>query len=190
MKTWQHVLLGFLLGIVSVGVILLTVTPPRGLSVELLPAPTPQPATIYITGCVEKPGLYQLSPDSRVVDALELAGGDCQSSNLAGINLAAKLSDGMQIDVPFEGNQSSTHPVINEKSSDNENLQIQEASININTASWEIIETLPGIGPEKAKQIVEYRQEVGFFLTIDDLLKVPGIGATILSQIEPYITLK
>ncbi len=189
MKTWQHILLGFLLGVISVGVIALAVHPPRGMPIQLLPAPTQQPITVYVTGCINSPGLYQLSTGSRVVDAMETAGGNCPSANLEGINLAAKLADGMQVDIPFEGNQSSTHPVIEENNPIDGNLPIREESININTASWEVIETLPGIGPEKAKQIVQYRQEIGTFLSLDDLLKVPGIGTIIFNQIKPFLTL-
>jgi competence protein ComEA len=190
MKTWQHILLGFLFGIICAGVITLGVVPPRGVPIQLLPAPTPQPITVYVTGCIKSPGLYQLSNGSRVVNAMEIAGGNCQSANLEGINLAAKLSDGMQVDIPFEGNQSSTHPIVDENNLTENDTNMKEASININTASWEVIETLPGIGPEKAKQIVKYRQETGSFLTLEDLLNVPGIGTTIFNQIKPFLTLE
>ena len=190
MKTWQHILFGFLLGIITVGVIALAVVPPCGLPIELLPAPTQQPITVYVTGCINSPGLYQLSNGSRVINAMEIAEGHCPSANLEGINLAARLADGMQVDIPYEGNQSTTHPVVNKDNTSKQNIQIQEASININTASWEVIETLPGIGPEKAKQIVQYRQEIGHFLTLEDLLNVPGIGTTIFNQIKPFLTLE
>jgi competence protein ComEA len=96
----------------------------------------------------------------------------------------------MQVDIPYEGNQSTTHPVVNKNNPSEQDNRIQEGAININTASWEVIETLPGIGPEKAKQIVQYRQEIGHFLTLDDLLNVPGIGTTILNQIKPFLTLE
>ena len=190
MKTWQQILLGFFLGIISVGVIALAVVPPRGQPIQLLPAPTQQPITVYVTGCVNSPGLYQLSNGSRVINAMEIADGNCPSANLEGINLAARLVDGMQVDIPFEGNQSTTHPVVNKNNPSEKDNRIQEGSININTASWEVIETLPGIGPEKAKQIVQYRQEIGQFLTLEDLLNVPGIGTTIFNQIKPFLTLE
>ncbi len=121
---------------------------------------------------------------------MEIADGNCPSANLEGINLAARLVDGMQVDIPYEGNQSTTHPVVNQNNPSEQDNRIQEGAININTASWEVIETLPGIGPEKAKQIVQYRQEIGHFLTLDDLLNVPGIGTTILNQIKPFLTLE
>ncbi len=190
MKTWQHILLGFLLGIISVGLIALAVVPPRGLPIQLMPAPTQQPITVYVTGCVNSPGLFQLANGSRVVDAMKMADGNCPTANLAGINLAARLVDGMQVDIPFEGNQSTTHPVVNQNNPSEQGNQIQEASININTASWEVLETLPGIGPDRAKQIVQYRQKIGRFLTLEDLLNVPGIGTTIFNQIKPFLTLE
>ena len=130
---------------------------------------------VYVVGEVISPGVYFLSQDSRVQNAIEAAGGFTASADIVSINLAMKLTDGMKIYVP---------PVSYGSRIASENGQ---ALINVNMASIAELESIPGIGPVLAKRIYEYRQKNGPFSSYEDLLKVSGIGAKTLEKIKPYI---
>jgi competence protein ComEA len=134
-----------------------------------------------VTGAVEHPGVIQIAPGSIVEDALAMVGGTTENADLSRLNLARELSDGQQVFVPAidagsspPGTQS-THALILEK-------------ININRADEVELEKLPGIGPSLAANIVEYRQEHGWFQELDELLDVSGIGPAKLDQIDDLIT--
>ncbi len=185
MKTWQQVLLGFLLGMLAAGIIWLTAASPRGTPIELAPPPTPAPLIVHISGAVKKPGVYSLPRESRVQDAVALAGGLLEQADAEIINLAARLSDGDKIHIPAQGEDltrfMAANPALNSAESGT------SAPINLNTATLNQLDALPGIGPAKAADILAYRQQNGPFQSIEDLLKVPGIGATILEGIRDQI---
>ena len=118
------------------------------------------------------PGMYTLPPGSRVGDAVKAAGGFAPGAEQARINLAAPVSDGDQVDVP--GIVSSSH--------------VNAGRVNINSAAIDELETLPGIGPTTAQNIIDYRLQNGSFLSIQDILKVSGIGPATFDRIKDYIT--
>jgi len=130
---------------------------------------------VYVVGEVASPGVYFLSQDSRIQNAIEAAGGFTASADIVSINLAMKLADGMKIYVPSinYGNRIVS-----------ENGQVL---ISVNMASIAELESIPGIGPVLAKRIYEYRQKNGPFSSYEDLLKVSGIGDKTLEKIKPYI---
>lgn len=134
---------------------------------------------IDISGAVVNPGVYELLLEAGVQDALQQAGGLLSDANSIAVNMAARLMDGQKIIIPVEWEQ------IPETRSDSPAVQSDSAAvtndqpININTATEEELESLPDIGPSKAKAIMEFREENGAFSTIEDILEVPGIGEKI-----------
>lgn len=181
MKSWQLVAFGLMLGLLSAALILLVITHQDGEPIAILPAPTPSPLVVHISGEVQNPGLYTLPAKARVAEAVEAAGGLLESADTSAINLAARVSDGDKVWIPAVGSQTTDIQTLPARSAG--------VALNINTASARELETLPGIGEVKAEQIVAYRSEHGLFLSLDDLLNVPGIGTELLEQIRSYITL-
>ena len=171
-KVFLYIAFGVLLGFLASGVIWLAASPPRGEPLNLLPTPTRGMVTVYISGAVMSPGVYSLPEGSRVEDAILAAGGFASGAEEDSINLALKLEDGQQIDVP--GIVLTSHVTI--------------GRININTASAAELDTLPSIGSTTAQAIVDYRLEHGDFVTIQDIQHVPGIGPATFEKIKDYIT--
>ena len=175
------------LGLLGTGLIWLASSPPRGNPIQLIPPPTAAPLQVHVTGEVNQPGIYELPVDSRVYDAVQAAGGFTTDANIDAINLAAPLEDGQQVRVPSK--LSDQDADLNQ--GENEGFRSPppiNALININTASQEILETLPEIGPVTAENIITYRQNEGAFTQIEEIQKVPGIGPINYEGIKDYIT--
>lgn len=134
---------------------------------------------VYVCGAVEKPDVYELQAGARVFEAIGAAGGACEEADLDCLNLADSLADGEKIYVPLEGEAAETTESTDDKSSD--------GRVNINTATMEQLQTLPGIGEAKARAIIEYREENGSFSSIEDLRQVPGIKDGIYGQVQALI---
>lgn len=153
------------------------------------PAPSPTPATIIVdvAGWVRRPGVYDFRQGDRVIDAIRMAGGGRPGADLTSINLAALLTDGQQIVVPRKGKlavggQGAGGGPGAPGSSGAEPL------INVNTATLDQLESLPGIGPALGQRIIDYRQQHGPFRSVDDLLNVSGIGEKRLADLRPKVT--
>jgi competence protein ComEA len=172
------IVIGILLG---AGIIFLVTRPPRGSPITLLPPPTPAPVTVYVTGSINQPGLYSFPPGSRVNDAIQAAGGFTSDANTSALNLAGVLSDGQKIDVPGLGTPFA--PVGGDDPG-----TAAGAVVNINTATLEQLDSLPGIGPTYAQDIIDYRNANGLFTKIEDLMNVPGIGEGKFEAIKDLIT--
>lgn len=172
MKPILHITYGILIGLFAAGIIWLQISRPRGEQIVLLPTPTPGMITVYVSGAVASPGVYELPQNSRENDAIQVAGGFLPGAETSNINLATVLSDGQQVDV--SGKVDTSH--------------INFGRININTASADELDTLSGIGPTTAQSIVDYREEHGDFQAIQEILNVPGVGPATYSLIENYIT--
>jgi competence protein ComEA len=179
MKTWQVLILGILIGLLAAAGILIVASEPRGEPIQLLPAVTPTEIVIYISGGVAHPGVYHLSPGSRIEQAVTAAGGLATGADTGRADLARLLTDGDQVYIPKLGE------VIESSLAPGNGLDI--TSIDINSATVEELDNLPGIGTVKAQSIVTYRETHGDFTSLDDLLNVPGIGAALLEQIKPYL---
>jgi len=159
---------------------------------------------VHVSGAVNKEGLVELKTNSRISDAIEKAGGIREDANTDSINLAYKLEDGMKIHIPTKqevekqtNNEDSTQSHIttssgvstNQEQSQNQQTT-QNTKVNINTASQEQLETLPGVGPATATKILTYRKENGKFKKIEDIKQVTGIGEAKFEKMKEYITVK
>lgn len=188
MKNILHVVIGLLLGLLLAGGIWLAARPPQGQSVELRPAPTPEPIQVHVAGAVVRPGVYDLPEEGRVQDAVEAAGGFVVEADQNAINLAARLEDGERLDIPFVAgyvpDEESGFVVISEGTPS----PLVEELVNINTASVEELEQLPGIGPTLAQNIIAYREEYGSYYTIEDIVYVSGISEATYNKIKDLIT--
>lgn len=183
MKKFKEVILGGLIVIFAAGLIHWLARPERGIPLEVLPPPTPGPMIVYIIGEVKNPGIYPLPFNSRTNDAVIAAGGLTENANTIAINLAEKIRDGQKIIIPKKG----TALVGGELPSVDAHNMEENSPLNLNTASQSDLEKLPGIGPEKARQILSYREENGAFTRIEEILKVSGIGDQIFDQIKHLI---
>jgi competence protein ComEA len=158
---------------------------PEPVSVQLTPAPSPEESTgtvyVHVGGAVERSGLYELPPGSRVNDALEAAGGATANADIDAVNLAAPVSDGDKVLIPERG---ETQGPPDQGGSGGSGQQL----ININTASASDLEALPGIGPALAQRIVAFREERGGFRTIEELLEVSGIGPRTFENLRDLVT--
>lgn len=135
---------------------------------------------VDVKGAIKKPGIYDVSPDARVHDVIELAGGFTKQADQTMVNLAQKVQDEMVITIPQTGDDA-------DGLSETTGTVGQESKLKINQATQTEIETLPGIGPSKAQAIIDYREENGPFQTIDDLLQVSGIGEKTLENFQDAI---
>lgn len=178
MKLWQQTLFGIFIGLIIGGVILLVVSPPGKSEMILLPTREADVVTVYISGEVKNPGIYSFPSGSRVNDAILKAGGFASQANSEAVNLAMKLEDEDRITIPEKDSKGSPSSEPNQK-----------GLININTASADVLDQLPGVGQVKAETIVEFRTKNGPFLSIDDIKNVPGIGPEIFNQIKNQITI-
>jgi competence protein ComEA len=137
--------------------------------------------TIDVQGAVNHPGVYKLTIGSRVVDAIKAAGGVTKAGDPSDLNQARIIADGEQIYVYAKSSSSHTN------STTQSTVKVKPKSsafVLVNRASAKEFEALDGIGPVLASRIVSYRKANGPFATIEDLLKVPGIGAGTLSKFK------
>ena len=186
MKNWWVLVIGVVFGLLGAAVIWVVSSPPRDQAIMLLPPSTPAPLVVHVTGAVAQPGVYQLPASSRVQDAIQAAGGLLPEADAPALNLAAFLQDGEQISVLAV---QPTLPAL-EPPARSAPLPTAQAGklININTATQAELESLPGIGPALAQQIIAYRKAHGPFATIEDIIDVPGIGPKTFEKIKDLIT--
>jgi len=187
MKNIINIVIGILIGLVIGGLLYLTVRAPQGQPVQLLPSPTPEPIVVYVTGAVNRPGVYRLPLESRVVEAVQLAGGFLSSANISQVNLADKVEDGQQIVIPGGLDVPTPQLTIGGNGLLVTPTPPAGQLLNLNTATAEQLDQLPGIGPSTASEIIKYRTENGNFKVIEDLLKIPGIGPSTLDQIRGLV---
>ena len=143
-------------------------------------------ATIFVEvkGAVKYPGVFELPPDARVKNVLEMAQLKTEADLLT-VNQSMKLTDEMVIYVPVEGEAESVDPAAVQGPGSEE----EAAKVNINTATVEELVTLNGIGEKKAQLFIDYREEQGLFMKLEDIKNIPGIGDKTFESLEPYITI-
>jgi competence protein ComEA len=132
-------------------------------------------AVVHVAGAVEHPGVYRLAAGSRVTDAVERAGGPTAHADPNAINLAAPLADGQQVVVPDEATAGSTASTASSAAT--------EGPISLGTATVEDLDTIEGIGPVTAQDIIEFRDQHGV-ASIDDLDQISGIGPATMEALS------
>jgi competence protein ComEA len=142
------------------------------------PPPQSKSLVVHVVGAVRRPGLYHFVDGSRVADAVRRAGGATRRADLAQINLAAPMADGLQVVVPRRGSGTAVSPVGGEAAT---------GPVHLNTATLEQLDALPGVGPVTAQKILDYRTENGGFASVDDLDAVSGIGPARLETLRELV---
>jgi len=152
--------------------------------------------TVHIAGEVKNPGVYRLPEGSRTVDAILAAGGESSSSNLNEVNLARIIADGEQIFIP-DLSAFSADPLLSDQDqvgggTSRETISPAEgvSRIDINSADIEQLTALPGIGEVRASDIISYREEIGSFSSVKELIDVPGIGEVTYDNLRELITVQ
>ena len=177
-----------------------------GIVAPLSTLPTPLTVRIHVAGAVVHPGVYTVSSSSRVVDAVEAAGGATSRADLERINLAQTIVDTEQVFVPFRSSRITKVTVAPRLRPSRTTVPVSLPTIpgalpiigapgttatpliNLNSATSDQLDTLPGVGPSTAKAIISYRNRKGPFGKVEDLLNVPGIGPSKVAAIRDQVT--
>ena len=169
----------------------LPTTPAQGARADDTPtAPDVQDIAVYITGEVVKPGVYTVPEGRRLDDVLNLAGGATEKADLNRVNLAAYVADAVHYRIPAKG--ATDDGAVSDADGSGASATPPAAAcvvpLDINVASAECLETLPGIGEVRARSIVDHREQAGPFVTTDGITAVSGIGDGIYGRVAEMIT--
>jgi competence protein ComEA len=189
--------------LLAVGLVILLLRPPGGSAAEVTlpragtaadPATTttsaPAAVVAHAAGAVQAPGVYRLEPGARAADLVAAAGGAGADADLQRLNLAAPVADGERVYVPRVG-EVAPAPVAGPSGGATGGAgegQGVGGPVDLNTATAEELEALPGVGPAIAAAILDERERRGRFATVDDLLDVRGIGEARLEQLRDLVT--
>jgi competence protein ComEA len=159
------------------------------------PHPTPAPVRIYVTGAVVNPDVYFLPQGSIVKDAILAAGGCTADADLERINQALELQDQQQIRVPRLGEDNPPPPVqggadTTTVEGGSRSITVEGSRINLNTATLEELDALPGIGPAIGQRIIDYRDKIGGFKSVEEITQVSGIGEATLAKFRDRVTVE
>ncbi|MGZ8691509.1 MAG: helix-hairpin-helix domain-containing protein [Gaiellaceae bacterium] len=154
------------------------VPPPVRVSAPASHAPAPR-LFVNVVGAVRRPGLYRLKDGSRVADAVTRAGGPTPKAQIELVNLAARIADGEQIVVPRRGFANPSAAA--------SGGAVAAGPVHLNSATFEQLDTLPGVGPVTAQKILDYRQQHGAFGSVDELDAIAGIGPARLEQLRGLV---
>ncbi|MCL2051296.1 MAG: helix-hairpin-helix domain-containing protein [Lachnospiraceae bacterium] len=176
-----------------------------GLAEPALAIPEAEPdlsCFVHICGAVVNPGVYEIASGSRIFEVLSLAGGFTDDAAADAVNLAMEAIDGSKIQIPTKEEMAEKMAAFEADFHDLQaNFWISEKDgyleagaspsltdlVNINTAPYDILMTLPGIGKAKAESIISYREEKGKFAVIEDIMKITGIKDAVFSRIKDKI---
>jgi competence protein ComEA len=134
---------------------------------------------VHVAGAVREPGVYRLPAGSRVADAVERAGGANGAAAVEGINLAARLADGQQIIVPARAESP-----VGVASGSGSGTSAADGPISLGTATVEQLDTIEGIGPVTAQEIIDFRDEHGGLSSVEDLDQISGIGPATMDALR------
>jgi len=177
-----------------------------GIVAPLSTMPTPLTVRIHVAGAVVHPGVYTVSSSARVVDAVAAAGGATSRADLERINLAQTIVDTEQVFVPSRATRTTKITVAPRLRPSRTTVPVSVPTIpgampiigapnttmtpliNLNSATSDQLDTLPGVGPSTAKAIISYRNRKGPFGKVEDLLNVPGIGPSKVAALRDQVT--
>ncbi len=159
------------------------------------PAQPSQPVVVSVVGLVHTPGLVTLAPGARIADALKAAGGATDGADTIGLNMARQVGDGEQIVVgiaPVKGQppvlgSSVSSGTAAPSSTSRPDKPARAEAVNLNTATVQQLDALPGVGPVTAAAIVAWRDANGKFTSVDQLAEVDGIGPARLEKLRPLV---
>ena len=157
-----------------------------GPSPAAVASPSPSPSAlvvVHVAGAVRRPGLVELPASARVADALDAAGGPTRNAALSSVNLARRLVDGEQLIVLAKGQ----HAPLAASVPPGGPAAASNAPIDLNSATLEQLDTLPGVGPVLAQRILDWRNQHGRFSSKEELREVSGIGEATYADIEPLV---
>jgi len=185
-RTRALVLALCVVGVVLVGGRMLRPAAPRSAAPPLIyaaarsarAAPPTKLVVVDVAGAVRRAGLYRLPQGSRIADALARAGGATSRAELDLVNLAAPLADGEQVLVPARGAVPAPAGA---------GGSAPTAPVDLNSATAEELDALPGVGPVTAQKIVDYRQAHGPYTSVDDLDAIPGIGPSRIENLRGLV---
>jgi competence protein ComEA len=199
MKQYHLIIFGILIGLLTAGLLFVINRPNLGEPITLSPPPTPTvtpaprptntetPIYVQIKGEINNPGTYQIPENSRLGDLISAAGGLTDNADENFVNNALRISDGDYVFIPAKGQEIPDIARNSSVSAFSEQEVGFQYPLDINQATQEDLESLPGIGTTKAEAIIEYRDMVGSFSKIEDLLEVSGIGPATLEALREYI---
>jgi competence protein ComEA len=144
-------------------------------------------AIVHVAGAVRHPGVYRMRPGSRIDDAVQRAGGPTRRADLGAVNLAAKVDDGRQVLVPERG-RAAPAAASTPAAATGGAAGVPVQPIDLNSATIEQLDTLPGVGPATAEKILAFREERGGFANVEELGQVPGIGDKRLATLKELVT--
>jgi len=173
-KPWLMPAIYILAGAVITALLFTVSQPARGYPIGLTPAPTLM-VRVQVDGRVTQPGLYSLAEGARVEDAITAAGGTQTGTDLSTLNLARPLKDGEKITVGVSTSVQSSA------------AEPAAALIDLNTATAAQLDSLPGIGAARAEAILTYRTDHGSYVSVDELLQVPGISQDLYAKIKDLV---
>ncbi len=142
------------------------------------PSPTRGEVVVEVVGKVRRPAVVTLPKGARVQDALEAVGGPKSGTDTSDQNLARVLVDGEQIRIGLS--PAAANPTVAPGA--------PQGLINLNTASLDALQQIPGVGPVLAQRIITYREQTGGFQTVEQLTEVSGIGEATFAQMQPMVT--
>lgn len=142
--------------------------------------------SIDISGAISSPGLYSLPSNFRINDAIVAAGGFSQKADKdfvsKKINLAQNLRDGQKIYIPFEGEEvipATTGSI---------SLSNETSKLDLNMATLEQLDSLPGVGPKTAQKILDFKTKNGKFTSVEDLTRIQGLGTSTINKLKDLVT--
>jgi competence protein ComEA len=163
-------------------------TVPTGAVASLAPTAAPSPeVVVHVTGAVRRPGLVELPGGSRVNDAISAAGGGTRKADLASVNLARVLVDGEQIVVLRRGVLSASGVSPGAPGTGPAGVASPGQPVDLNNATLEQLDGLPGVGPVLAQRIIDWRSKHGRFSSVDELTDVSGIGEQTLADLRALV---